>query len=264
MAKRMNRKTRELLGRDMVMAVDRGDITTVKKIIDRGFSVKGSSGSDDPLLYIAAWKGYSDIVELLANSGCRINAREKSKAGWTALHAACHMKYPDTVELLIKLGADVNIVDDNHITPLFLAAVTDFRPDYCNCNRILNLLIKAGADVNRSDITGWAPMHMAACRNNAEAIRILAKAGADINKKTKHGATPIISAAKQGAIDAIIALIDLGADLSVKNEKGAVLDILKDNYNKSYLRVMQYISRRNTLALEDSHFKSCSVVDFDI
>ena len=106
-------------------------------------------------------------------------------------------------------------------------------------------------------------MHMAACRNNAEAIRILAKAGADINKKTKHGTTPIISAAKQGAIDAIIALIDLGADLSVKNEKGAV-DILKDNYNKSYLRVMQYISRRNTLALEDSHFKSCSVVDFDI
>ena len=263
MAKRMNRKTRELLGRDMVMAVDRGDITTVKKIIDRGFSVKGSSGSDDPLLYIAAWKGYSDIVELLANSGCRINAREKSKAGWTALHAACHMKYPDTVELLIKLGADVNIVDDNHITPLFLAVVTDFRPDYCN--RILNLLIKAGADVNRSDKTGWAPMHMAACRNNAEAIRILAKAGADINKKTKHGATPIISAAKmRGAANAVVALIDLGADLSVKYQKKTVLDILKNNYKEDYARIMQYIYMKERLTVEDSIYRSGPIVDFDI
>ena len=173
------------------------------------------------------------------------------------------MKYPGTVELLIKLGADVNIVDDNHITPLFLAVVTDFRPDYCN--RILNLLIKAGADVNRSDKTGWAPMHMAACRNNAEAIRILAKAGADINKKTKHGATPIISAAKRrGAANAIVALIDLGADLSVKYQKKTVLDILKNNYKEDYARIMQYIYMKERLTVEDSIYRSGPVVDFDI
>ena len=92
MAKRMNRKTLELLGRDMVMAVDRGDITTVKKIIDRGFSVKGSSGSDDPLLYIAAWKGYSDIVELLANSGMQDKCQEKNQSRLDRFDAACHMK----------------------------------------------------------------------------------------------------------------------------------------------------------------------------
>ena len=264
MAKRMDRKTRNLLGREMVMAIDRGDISTVKKIIESGFSVKGGNGSDDPLLYIAAWKGYSDIVELLANNGAPINAREKNNASWTALHAACHMKNIETVELLIRFGADVNIISDNHITPLHVAVVPNFGSNYDACHRISNLLIKAGADVNKADGTGWTPMHMAACRNNSDTIFLLANAGADINKKTMHGDPPIFSAAKQGAVDAIIALIDLGADLSVKNEKGTVLDILKDDYNKSYLRVMQYISRRNTLALEDSHFKSCSVVDFDI
>lgn len=63
-----------------------------------------------------------DIIEFLISKGVDVNARtEKSKStdeGLTALHLATHLS---TVEILLKAGADKNIVNKNNQRPLVQA-----------------------------------------------------------------------------------------------------------------------------------------------
>jgi len=54
--------------------------------------------------------------------------------------------FPESVELLIKAGADVNKTDGESQTALFIASTN-------NHVEIVRLLIKAGARVNKADVS---------------------------------------------------------------------------------------------------------------
>lgn len=79
-------------------------------------------------------------VKKAIKRGCDINITDQD--GMTPLHYACHMEYSeDIVEFLINNGADVNIKNNNGNTPLF-----DVVINYDTCK--LMMLIEVGADVN--------------------------------------------------------------------------------------------------------------------
>ncbi|WP_419887060.1 ankyrin repeat domain-containing protein [Neobacillus niacini] len=86
--------------------------------------------------------GYVDVIkELLTNTHIDIN--HINDLGWTALLEAIILNNGDekqlqTVQLLIDHGADVNIPDRNHVTPLQHARKKGFK-------EIENILVKAGA-----------------------------------------------------------------------------------------------------------------------
>ncbi|UVI30196.1 ankyrin repeat domain-containing protein [Paenibacillus spongiae] len=90
----------------------------------------------------ASEHGYVDVVkELLTNTD--INVNHINNLGWTALMEAVILndggeKQQQTVQLLIDHGADVNIPDNNKVTPLQHAQVKGFK-------EIEQILLKAGA-----------------------------------------------------------------------------------------------------------------------
>jgi ankyrin repeat protein len=64
------------------------------------------------------------------------------------------MNLPEIARMLIDAGADVNIQDENGLTPLHWCA-------YKNLPEILRMLLDAGADVNIQDEKGKRPYEVA-------------------------------------------------------------------------------------------------------
>ena len=89
---------------------------------------------------------------------------------------------------LIKLGADVQVLDDrsnpNGRYPLNWAA-------WQNNVDIINALLDAGADVSKANLSGFTPLHHAIENGSKEAAALLIKRGANLNAVNRGGMTPL-------------------------------------------------------------------------
>ena len=90
----------------------------------------------------AAEHGHVEVIEELLNN-TTIDVNHVNRLGWTALMEAIVLNNGNTtqqtvVQLLIDHGADVNIPDNNNVTPLQHAKKQGFK-------EIENILIAAGA-----------------------------------------------------------------------------------------------------------------------
>ena len=87
----------------------------------------------------------------------------------------------ETIKLLLQYGADVS-PDANMMTPLHYAA-------YNNNPQTINLLIDHGLDVNAQDKNGNTPLHCAKSflKENPRVIKTLLGRGADPNIRNKEG-----------------------------------------------------------------------------
>ena len=75
----------------------------------------------------------------------------------------------------------------------------------------MNILIKLGANVNAVDIFGRTPLMMAALKNKIESVRGLIKAGADVNITDKKGKTALKHASEARHIKIVRELEKAGA-----------------------------------------------------
>lgn len=88
--------------------------------------------------------------------------------------------YLESVSLLIKHGANVNLVKDKNSSPL----------DYAIATGDINLvqqLLKKGADINYVDRNGYTPLMYASSRNYIEIVKLLLANGADTSARDKTG-----------------------------------------------------------------------------
>lgn len=74
----------------------------------------------------------------------------KNHDGLTALHQCCIDGTAETVALLLKYGADINVTDQDLWTPLHAAAT-------CGHFKVVTMLVKAGADVTAVNGDGDMP-----------------------------------------------------------------------------------------------------------
>ncbi len=70
---------------------------------------------------------------------------------------------------------------------------------------LLELLLRAGAPVNLKGINEWTPAHLAAARDDVEALRLLVAHGADLSIRTDIDdfATPLEEARTLGCRKAV-------------------------------------------------------------
>lgn len=113
------------------------------------------------------------------------------------------------IEWMLAHGAPVVFPDkgdgrqdgDDGYTVLH-SALERRRPDRLD---VLRRLIDAGADVDAQGINDWTPAHMAAFRNDVDALKILGDAGADFSIRTRidDRQTPLEEALSSGKTDAV-------------------------------------------------------------
>ena len=83
---------------------------------------------------------HTDVIRELSERGADLNKYH----GKTPLHEAARRGQRDTVQLLLKMGADPNIVDDDEKSPLYWAALRGH-------DEMVQLLREGGADPSVGD-----------------------------------------------------------------------------------------------------------------
>jgi ankyrin repeat protein len=136
-----------------------------------------------------------------------VNQHDHTDKEWTALHWAAFYGKSEVVEILIKNGADVNVIGKFRQSPLH-CAVCD------NHENIVLRLIESGAHVNQQDSEGLTPLHIAAHGKYINTVIMLILAGADLSLKveSKTAKTVLLLASEAGAMEIVSLLTNFTHD----------------------------------------------------
>lgn len=106
-----------------------------------------------------------------------------------------------SIRWMLGKGVDLNFRDDEGGTPLH-SAIDRARGDKYD---VLETLIVAAAPLNVKGFNDWTPAHLAAARDDVEALRILVRHGADLSIRTDidNYATPLEEARHLGKLKAV-------------------------------------------------------------
>jgi ankyrin repeat protein len=171
---------------------------------------KPGSGSNDPAPYGSGNMDSLTLVRKLVAHGADANARvtRRPNVGVTALNfvgatpffMAARGGDIELMRLLVELGADPKLPNEDGTTPLMVAAGVGTHSPGEDAGtppealEAVKLALELGNDVNAVDKNGNTAMHGAAFKQLPEVVTLLDQKGAEINvwnKKNVSGWTPL-------------------------------------------------------------------------
>jgi len=160
--------------RALIDATQRNDVETARRLIAAGTNVNAQNEQRDSAFLLAGARGRLEILRLTLQAGADL--KSTNRYGGTALIPACHHGHVETVRELLKTAIDVNHVNRLGWTALLEVVILgDGSVPYVEITR---LLLARGADVNLSDNQGVTPLGHARQRGQREIASILEAAGA--------------------------------------------------------------------------------------
>lgn len=164
-------------------------------------------------LHTAALRNETGMMKVFVDAGCDVDIRDRH--GKTALMLAAEHASKETVQMLLKLGADPNLVEPDGSNALFKALL---NKDKSRSIAITRLLLDHGVDVRAVDTSQRTPLLHALsssdsdlCSENMEA---LVEYGADISAQDFDGRSALHYVAQQERPAVVKCLCDLGADMN--------------------------------------------------
>lgn len=189
----------------LILAAERGHVSSVALLIERGARVDRKSTEQwTPLVYAAA-RGQPQVARLLIGAGANVEVREPS-GGYTPLMIAALLGQADLVAPLIDAGADVTARGDQTGSTALAVAAESSSPS--SLDTMAELLI-GGSPLEARDDSGATPLMAAAKANNTNAVNLLLSAGADPLAMDQAGNTAA-TFARERANEDILALLEAG------------------------------------------------------
>lgn len=219
---------------DLIEAVSKRDIATVKTLLSEGVSPNAKDNLGFPLLVEAIRHGALEIAQALIAAGADVLAEGKLKGD--ALWIASANGRREILELLLNKAKG----DRRLGTSLSVAFTSGVLGGHLE---VIRLLLEAGVDVNKQDEKGNSPLMFASVRglhgeyerrNNRpyhvrpdqqqtdwnKVVEVLLAAGANPNLQTSEGVTALMGAAVRGLHGICILLLNGGADANLKTMNG--------------------------------------------
>ncbi len=182
-----------------------------------GDSLEGQYGLT-PLSW-AAMEGQEAIVKgLLTKDGIDPDLND-GRYGQTPLAWAASRRQAAVVKLLLKTGrVEINSVNYEGKTPL-LTAFDSYDRDVTGDT--VDLLLKKGADIMARDCLGRTALHLAVQVGDLIAVILLLNMEANITAQDNSGETVLHLAARHINQDLVELLLEKGADMTIRDYSGA-------------------------------------------
>ncbi|KAK1636122.1 hypothetical protein BDP81DRAFT_461465 [Colletotrichum phormii] len=162
-------------------------------------------------LYYASAGGHHGTVECLLELGANPDFHHHR----TPLAFAVAQGRLDLVSLLLKHGASINVLDEEALTPLAIAARE-------NQASIVKLLVEERPEtrLDTIDAKGHSPLSFAAMRGDLGILQLLSDKGALIDFPTQGHLTPLSVACRHGQYAVADFLIQRKASVHARDTKG--------------------------------------------
>ena len=209
------------------LAAGKGHLELVQTLLRQSVDVDAPDEDNRTPLHEASAGGHVDIVRLLIQHGA-----DAIKDLQRLLLLASSSASTETVQFFIQFGADVNVRDENHSTPLHRASSVSDNAE------TVRLLIKHNADIHAQDWGHKTPLHLASSSwLNDETVQLLIEHGADIHAQDQYHRTPLHLALLSPAYEETVQLlIDHGANVHARDQNQSTplhLALLSPGYDKT-------------------------------
>jgi uncharacterized protein len=193
--------------RTMLSAAERGDVSTINRLMMAGAQVNVRDDMNRTPLLLAVGNDRLEAVKILLAEGADINAQahdqdtpwllagargrtemlrlmapklpdfsKRNRYGGNALIPACHYGHVETVTFLLTTSIDVNHVNALGWTCLLEAVILgDGGPKHLD---VIRRVLRAGADPNIADQQGNTALSHARAKGQTQTILILEAGGA--------------------------------------------------------------------------------------
>jgi ankyrin repeat protein len=115
-------------------------------------------------MHMSAMRGETGAIEMMLKMGAEVDSRDKDRK--TPLHDACLKGHVETARLLLDHGAKIDARDHDGVTPLHDAALGGHA-------KMVELLLERKADKDARDSSGLTPLDYAKKMDRTDAVRIL-------------------------------------------------------------------------------------------
>lgn len=209
-------------------------LDSLKSILALGFdlSLKNKEGYT-PVDLVIKKKYDQQIIQLI------LDYIKDIDGDYSSLHLALNNKSaPETIELMLSKGADINKKDKDGYTPLHIALKNNYDLD------LIGFLINNGADLNSKSNNGDTPLHLALGGDYDLAIvKSLISNGSDAYAKNSLGETALMLAAGAGKLEVVKYMHNLGLDITAKNSEEVFLNktVLHYAVESRNLDVVKYV-----------------------
>ncbi len=177
-----------LPGQDIFNAIQKGDLASVKALLEKDPALMNFYADGSKPLHFAAKLNQKDIAEYLVSKGADINVNESAHLDFTPVTWAIRNGNKEMVEMFLKNGANLQYRTWLGESYLHFAALFDRK-------ELAEFLIERGMEVNTAKNGGLTPMHIAVVAGNIDIVKLLVQKGANLELKSKDGGTPLHFAA---------------------------------------------------------------------
>ena len=210
----------------LILASMRGYTDTVRLLLARGAQVHLKAGNGMSALAAASYFGRTETVKLLLDHGSVCTLRWACFGGHTdivqlliahgtpindELNLASLGGHVETVKLLLDHGAQVNLQNENGISPLISASFTG------SVESIRYILYTVQIDIRNYRMSTFI---RSSIKGHAETIRLLLDRGAQVNMQNES-LFPLAGACFSGNTETVRLLLDRGAE--PKNQDNSAL-----------------------------------------
>ncbi|XP_071050717.1 transient receptor potential cation channel subfamily A member 1 isoform X2 [Onthophagus taurus] len=204
----------------LLLAASRSGWRTVHALIRLGADINVKDVNRRNVLHLVVMNGgrleeFGDEVSKAKDQSSLLQLlNEKDISGCSPLHYASREGHIRSIENLIRLGACINLKNNNNESPLHFAA------RYGRYNTVRQLLDseKGTFIINESDGEGLTPLHIASQQGHTRVVQLLLNRGALLHRD-HNGRNPLHWAAMNGYTQTIELLLSVHSHLLDQTDK---------------------------------------------
>ena len=174
---------------DLYVALTRGDVDLVKKLLQGGADASVRSPDGAGLLQVAAVFGVLEALEILLEAGADPNAQGGEYGNALQAIAAYDGRKLIALTLMLNASADINLQGGKFGHALVAAAATELHPEIAESEstwEVIKVLLTNGANVNAEGWKYGTALGASVARRDSGSVLLLVNLGADPNLRRTY------------------------------------------------------------------------------